>query len=80
MLFVWYYESIRQFCIETIHESRKRKKKFCSLGVCFLKYHFIGLPVVRMVSGVISMKSIDMYIPHDSSLVVCFSNISTYFA
>ena len=26
------------------------------------------------------MKSIDMYILHDSSLVVCFSNISAYFA
>ena len=28
----------------------------------------------------ISMKSIDIYIGHDSSLVVCFSNIQVYFA
>ena len=40
----------------------------------------LGLPVVRKVSGVLTMKSIDMYIVHDSSLVVCFSNISAYFA
>ena len=31
-------------------------------------------------SDVVSIKSIDMYILHDSSLVVCFSNISAYFA
>ena len=39
-------------------------------------------PVVREVGGVVTMKSIDMYIVHDSSFVVCFSNISayTYFA
>ena len=29
---------------------------------------------------VVTMKSIDMYNVHDSSLVVCFSNISAYFA
>ena len=40
----------------------------------------LRLPVVRQVSGVVTMKSIDMYILHDSSLVVCFSNISAYFA
>ena len=39
----------------------------------------LGLPVVREVSGVVTMKSIDMYIVHDSSLVVGFSNISAYF-
>ena len=36
--------------------------------------------MVRERSGVVTMKSIDMYIVHDSSLVVCFSNISAYFA
>ena len=40
----------------------------------------LGLPVVREVRGVVTMKTIDMYIHHDSSLVVCFSNISAYFA
>ena len=47
-------------------------------GVCFAKRSRsrLGLPVVRKVSGVVTMKSIDMYILHDSSLVVCFSNIS----
>ena len=40
----------------------------------------LGLPVVREVSGVLTMKSIDMYIIHDSSLLLCFSNISAYFA
>ena len=40
----------------------------------------LGLPGVRKVSGVVTMKSIDMYILHDSSLVVSFSNISAYFA
>ena len=54
-------------------------------GVCFAKrspiaFFFIkcrlSLPVVHKVSGVVTMKSIDMYILHDSSLVVCFSNIS----
>ena len=40
----------------------------------------LGLPVVCKVSGVVSMKSIDMYIVHDSILVVCFSNISAHFA
>ena len=40
----------------------------------------LGLPVVRKVSGIVSMKSIDMYILHERSLVVCFSNMSTYFA
>ena len=34
-----------------------------------------GLPVVCKVNGVVTMKSIDMYIVHDSSLVLCFSNI-----
>ena len=43
------------------------------------KYH-LGLPVVREVSGVGSMTSIDMYILHDSILVVSFSNILAYFA
>ena len=38
----------------------------------------LGLPV-REVSGIVTMKSIDMYIVHDSSLVVCFSNIWAYF-
>ena len=36
----------------------------------------LGLPVVREVS----VKYIDMYILHDSSLVLCFTNISAYFA
>ena len=36
--------------------------------------------VVHMVSGVISMKSIDMYIHHDSSLVVCFSKRSRIYS
>ena len=36
----------------------------------------LGLPVVHEVSGVVTMKSIDMYIIHDSSLLLCFSNIS----
>ena len=40
----------------------------------------LGLPVVRERSGVVTMKLIDMYIVHDSSLVVSFSNISAYFA
>ena len=40
----------------------------------------LGLPVVRERSGVVTMKSIDMYILQDSSLVVSFSNISVYFA
>ena len=40
----------------------------------------LGLPVVHERSGVVTMKSIDMYILHDSSLVVSFSNISAYFA
>ena len=40
----------------------------------------LGLPVVREVSGVVTMKYIDMYILHDSSLVLCFTNISAYFA
>ena len=40
----------------------------------------LGLPVVHEVSGIVTMKSIDMYILHESSLVVCFSNISAYFA
>ena len=39
----------------------------------------LGLPVVREVSGVVTMKSIDMYIVHDSSLLLCFSNILAYF-
>ena len=53
------------------HESAFKKNQFkCRLG----------LPVVPEVSGVVSMKSIDMYILHDSSLVVSFSNILAYFA
>ena len=40
----------------------------------------LGLPGVRKVSGVVTMKSIDMYIVHDSSLVVSFLNILAYFA
>ena len=36
--------------------------------------------MVRERSCVVTMKSIDMYILHDSSLVVPFSNISAYFA
>ena len=40
----------------------------------------LGLPVVREVSGVVTMKSINMYILHDSSLVFCFSNICAYLA
>ena len=36
----------------------------------------LGLPLVREVSGVVTMKSIDMYIVHESSLLLCFSNIS----
>ena len=38
----------------------------------------LGLPVVREVSGVVTMKSIDMYIVRDSSLLLCFLNISAY--
>ena len=74
---------------------RVSEKKFYlgsnkSVGVtifCFAKitnHHFfkcrLGLPVVRKRNGVVTMISIDMYILHDSSLVVCFSNISAYFA
>ena len=40
----------------------------------------LGLPVVRERSGVVAMKSINMHILHDGSLVVSFSNISAYFA
>ena len=40
----------------------------------------LGLPVVCNVNGEVSMKSMDMYILHHISLVVCFSNISAYFA
>ena len=40
----------------------------------------LGLPVVRERSGVVTIKLIDMYIVHDSSLVVSFSNILAYFA
>ena len=40
----------------------------------------LGLPVVHDRIDVVTMKSIDMYILHDSSLVVCFSNMSAYFA
>ena len=45
----------------------------------FFKCH-LGLPVVHERSDVVTMKSIDMYILHDSSLLVSFSNISAYFA
>ena len=40
----------------------------------------LGLPVVREVSGVVTMKSIDLYIVHDGNLLLCFSNILAYFA
>ena len=40
----------------------------------------LGLTVVSKVSSVVSTKSNDMYILHDSSLVVSLSNISAYFA
>ena len=60
------------------------------IKVCFAKrsriaFFFLfkcclGLPVVHEVGGVVTMKSIDMYIVHDSSLVVSFPNISAYFA
>ena len=40
----------------------------------------LGLPVVREVGSVVTMESIDMYIVHDSSLVVSFLNILAYFA
>ena len=61
---------------------------YFSLGVCFAKrsriaFFFkcrLGLPVVREVGAVVTMKAIDMYIVHDSSLVVSFSNILVYFA
>ena len=52
--------------------------------ITFTSRHFVncrlGLPVVHERSSVVSMKSIIMYILHDSSLVVSFSNISAYFA
>ena len=49
-----------------------------SLSVCFVSKRYtrggigtetspLGLPVVLKVIGVVSMKSIDMYIPHDRS-------------
>ena len=40
----------------------------------------LGLPVVREISGVVTMKSIDLYIVHNGNLLLCFSNISAYFA
>ena len=40
----------------------------------FCQMSFRPLPVVRKVSGVVTMKSIDMYIVHDSSLLDCFLN------
>ena len=46
----------------------------------FLFKCHLGLPVVREVSGIVTMKSINMYILHDISLAVCFLNISAYFA
>ena len=46
----------------------------------FLFKCHLGLPVVSKVSSVVSTKSTDMYILHDSSLVVSLSNISAYFA
>ena len=36
----------------------------------------LGLPVVLKVIGIVSMKSIDMYILHDISLGVCFAKRS----
>ena len=52
-------------------EAEWEPTKSCQL---FLKCH-LDLPVVRKVSGVVGMKSIDMHIGHDRSLVVCFSKI-----
>ena len=43
-----------------------------SLWLFFKIMSFRRLPVVREVSGIATMKSIDMYILHDSSLVVSF--------
>ena len=43
-----------------------------SLVVCLSEY--LGLPVVCEVNGVVTMKPIDMYILHDSSVGVCFVN------
>ena len=57
-----------EFCYPVNHPTRLRLAIF--LFKCCL-----GLPVVRERSGVVTMKSIDMYILHDSSLVVSFSNI-----
>ena len=45
----------------------------------FFLQMLLSPPVVRKVSGIVTMKSVDMYILHDSSLVVSFSNISAYF-
>ena len=39
-------------------------------GICF---ETKGLPIVLKVNDEVSMKSIDMYIVHESSSVVCFS-------
>ena len=55
----------------------KTEGLFCE-AIFFCKC-LLGLPVVHKVYGVVSMKSIDMYILHDSSLVVSFSNILAYF-
>ena len=43
-----------------------------SLLVCLSNY--LGLPVICEVNGIVTMKPIDMYILHDSSVGVCFVN------
>ena len=51
-----------------------------NLVVCLSEYLpiyvIIGLKCRLALPGVVTMKSIDMYIVHDSSLLLCFSNIS----
>ena len=49
-------------------------------GTVWLRKKPTNLPVVLEVNGVVSMKRINMYIDHDSSVRVCFSNIPAYFA
>ena len=49
-----------------------------SLVACLSEY--LGLPVVCEVNGVVSMKPIDMYILHDSSVGVCFPPFSPFHA
>ena len=60
--------------VEGFISRRDHESPFVSSRYC------LGLRVVCEVSGVGSMKSIDMYILHDSILVVSFSKISAYFA